>query len=163
MRLAPCHLLFQFYSRPLTPTQRERWLRRYHGLMLGAEAFEHDGCLAAALDEINVPRRALDCQLYQRSGDLFLGVPFNIASYSLLTHMMADVTGHIPGEFIHTFGDAHLYENHIEQAREQLRRTPEHPPQLALNSVGAIDDFTADHIHLTHYYPWPRIPAEVAV
>jgi thymidylate synthase len=163
MALPPCHLLFQFYSRPLTPEQRERWIRRHHGIALGGWAFEDDESLAAALDSEGVPSRALDCQLYQRSGDLFLGVPFNIASYALLTHMMAQQTGHLPGTFVHTLGDAHLYENHLDQARLQLRREPMEPPKLALDPAESIDDYTPDHIHLEGYTPWPAIKAEVAV
>lgn len=106
----------------------------------------------------------LSCQLYQRSADLFLGVPFNIASYALLLTMVAQVTGLQPGEFIHTLGDAHLYSNHLEQAKEQLSRTPNAAPKLVLNPE--IDDlfaFRFEDIHIDAYEAHPHIKAEVAV
>jgi len=107
---------------------------------------------------------ALSCQLYQRSADVFLGVPFNIASYALLTMMVAQVTGYEPGEFIHTFGDAHLYSNHFDQAREQLARTPGPLPRMKINpAVRSIFDFSYDDFELTGYHPQPHIPAPVAV
>jgi thymidylate synthase len=124
MRLAPCHVLFQFY----------------------------------------VAEGTLSCQLYQRSADVFLGVPFNIASYALLTLMVAQVTGLRPGEFIHTFGDAHLYLNHLEQATLQLSRTPRPLPVMALNSaVTRLEDFRYEDFQLSGYDPHPHIPAPVAV
>lgn len=106
----------------------------------------------------------LSCQLYQRSCDVFLGVPFNIASYSLLTLMVAQATGLAPGEFIHTLGDAHLYNNHLEQARLQLTRTPRPLPTLRINpEVQSIDDFSFDDFTLLDYDPHPHIKAAVAV
>ncbi|MGE5267214.1 MAG: thymidylate synthase [Deltaproteobacteria bacterium] len=106
----------------------------------------------------------LSCQLYQRSADVFLGVPFNIASYALLTMMMAQVTGLRPGEFVHTFGDAHLYLNHQEQADLQLSRTPRALPQMSINpQVKDIFAFRFDDFTLTGYDPHPHIPAPVAV
>ncbi len=106
----------------------------------------------------------LSCQLYQRSGDIFLGVPFNIASYALLTHMVAQVTGLGVGDFVHTLGDAHLYVNHMDQAREQLARSPGALPTLSLNpAVTDLFAFTFDDIELQGYNPMPAIKAPVAV
>jgi len=106
----------------------------------------------------------LSCQLYQRSGDIFLGVPFNIASYALLTHMVAQVTGLGVGDFVHTLGDAHLYSNHHEQAREQLARAPRPLPTLKLNpQVDDLFAFSFDDVGIIGYEPHPAIRAPVAV
>jgi thymidylate synthase len=106
----------------------------------------------------------LSCQLYQRSGDVFLGVPFNIASYALLTAMVAQVTDLQLGDFVHTLGDAHLYKNHIDQAREQLTREPRPLPTMSLNPARrSIDDFTMDDFTLEGYAPHPPIKAPIAV
>jgi thymidylate synthase len=106
----------------------------------------------------------LSCQLYQRSADVFLGVPFNIASYALLTMMVAQVSGHRPGDFIHTLGDAHLYMNHLEQADRQLEREPRRLPRMIINpDVRSIFDFTYGDFRVEDYDPHPHIKAEVAV
>jgi thymidylate synthase len=124
MKLAPCHVLFQFY----------------------------------------VADGKLSCQLYQRSADIFLGVPFNIASYALLTLMIAQVCDLKPGDFVHSFGDAHLYLNHLEQARGQLGREPRKLPAMKLNpSVRNIFDFKYEDFMLDNYDPHPAIKAPVAV
>ncbi|AWV88358.1 thymidylate synthase [Bradymonas sediminis] len=106
----------------------------------------------------------LSCQLYQRSADIFLGVPFNIASYALLTQMIAQVCGLEPGDFVHTLGDAHLYQNHLDQARQQLERSPYALPQLKLNpQVRDIDAFTYEDIEIVGYQSHPKISAPIAV
>ena len=117
-----------------------------------------------ALFQFYVEGGKLSCQLYQRSADVFLGVPFNIASYSLLTVMAAQVTGLDPGEFVHTFGDVHLYLNHVEQARLQLTREPRALPALNINpAVKSIFDFQYEDFSLKNYAPHPHIKAPLAV
>ena len=129
----------------------------------------------ADLDNMNLPpchaffqfyvaEGKLSLQLYQRSADTFLGVPFNIASYALLTMMMAQVTGLQPGEFIHTLGDAHIYNNHIDQVNLQLTRTPRRLPRMVINpDVKSIFDFKYSDFTLQDYDPYPHIKAEVSV
>ena len=116
------------------------------------------------LFQFHVADGALSCQLYQRSGDVFLGVPFNLASYALLTCMIAQVTGLRPGTFVHTFGDAHLYENHLAQADLQLSRIPRPLPRLVLDpTVTDLFAFEPGHISVENYDPYPGIKAPVAI
>jgi thymidylate synthase len=117
-----------------------------------------------ALFQFYVADGRLSCQLYQRSADIFLGVPFNIASYALLTHMIANVTGLRVGDFVHTLGDAHLYNNHVDQARIQLQRTPRPLPRLELTpGVRSIFDYRYEDVVVTGYDPYPSIKAPIAV
>ncbi|MGA9714755.1 MAG: thymidylate synthase [Aeromicrobium sp.] len=117
-----------------------------------------------AFFQFYVAEGRLSCQLYQRSADVFLGVPFNIASYALLTHMVAQVAGLEVGDFVHTLGDAHLYVNHLDQAREQLAREPRALPELWLDpAVSSIDDFTLDSVKVSGYDPHPLIKAPIAI
>jgi thymidylate synthase len=135
MKLMPCHCLFQFYTSLPTPLQKERGVKG-----------------------------SLSCQLYQRSADVFLGVPFNIASYALLTMMIAQVCDMEPGEFVHSFGDVHLYNNHVEQANLQLSRAPFPLPQMKINAgVKNIFDFKFEDFELINYESHPAIKAPVAV
>ena len=134
MKLMPCHCLFQFYTTPSDPLQN------------------------------GSGKRKLSCQLYQRSADVFLGVPFNIASYALLTLMIAQVCDMDPGEFVHSFGDVHLYKNHFEQAQLQLTRKPFALPKMKLNpEVKNILDFKFEDFELMNYQSHPSIKAPVAV
>ncbi len=116
------------------------------------------------LFQFHVSEGKLNCQLYQRSADTFLGVPFNIASYSLFTMMMAQVCGLKPGEFVHTFGDVHLYSNHLEQAREQISRTPGELPKMLINpDIKNLFDFAHEDFTLVNYEPQSHIKAPIAV
>ena len=117
-----------------------------------------------AFFQFYVAQNTLSCQLYQRSADVFLGVPFNIASYALLLQMVAQVTGYQVGEFVHTFGDVHLYNNHIEQAKKQLSRTPYELPLIHINpDVKSIFDFTYKDFELQNYKCHEHISAPVAI
>jgi thymidylate synthase len=114
--------------------------------------------------QVNIKHGKVCLQLYQRSADIFLGVPFNIASYALLTHVIAAVLGREAGEFIHTFGDVHIYENHFDQAKEQLSREPKALPSLSIDaSVAELDDFKAEHVTLGDYEPHASIKGELTV
>lgn len=158
--LPPCHTLFQFYVEELTLEEREEI---YDGQLLGSkdEDFRHQ-----VLDRNGVPRLGLSCQLYQRSADMFLGVPFNIASYSLLTHLVAKTVGMHPMDFVWSGGDCHIYRNHIEQVQEQLNRRFDAPaaPKLRIKTKrDRLEDYTFDDIELVDYNPMPAIKAPISV
>jgi thymidylate synthase len=143
-----------------TPYSRRLIVTAWNPGDLDAMALSPCHCLF----QFYVANGKLSCQLYQRSADIFLGVPFNIASYALLTLMVARVTELAPGEFIHTLGDAHLYSNHLDQARLQLERAPRDLPAMAIDPV--VDDifgFAYENFDLLGYDPYPHIPAQVAV
>jgi thymidylate synthase len=165
MALAPCHCLFQFYVTQEAGSGEAATGKQKREAGGGEAAPEKQKREAGSGEAATGKQKGrLSCQLYQRSGDVFLGVPFNIASYALLTMMVAQVTGHRPGEFIHTFGDAHLYRNHLEQARLQLSREPRPLPTMTLNpEVRSLFDFTYDDFVLSGYDPRPAIKAKVAV
>jgi len=142
------------------PSSRRMVVSTWNPAEIGDMALPPCHCLF----QFFVSKGRLSCQLYQRSADIFLGVPFNIASYALLTEMAAQTAGLKAGEFIHTFGDAHLYHNHFDQAREQLVRTPGLPPRLELNpDVKSLFDFTYDDIKIRDYVAQPTIKAPIAV
>jgi thymidylate synthase len=148
MALPSCHCFFQCWTRELTLPERRTLGRVSHEM----------------LDECDVPRRGLSLQLYQRSCDVFLGVPFNIASYALLTHMLAQCVGMVALDFVHVYGDVHIYNNHREQVDRQLTREPKKPPRLWLNpEIRDIDGFGIDDIRIDDYQCHSKIRAEVSV
>jgi thymidylate synthase len=163
MALPPCHAMFQFYSRELSIEEREDWFDKNvdvadYDCPISVEA-KHEYC-----DRHNVPHRALSCHLYQRSCDVGLGVPFNIVQYSILTHMIAQVTGHVATEFVWTGGDVHIYNNHIEELKKQLERKPYPSPRLVLNPiVKEIDDFNLIDFEIEEYECHPTIKMDVSV
>lgn len=161
MALAPCHCLFQFHVLPMTTDERLKYAREqghYTDPALPAWSYMDED-----MDNKGIPRYYLSCQLYQRSADVFLGVPFNIASYALLTMLVAQTCNMVPYEFVHTFGDLHLYNNHMEQAQELLsRRGGKMPTLKILNKRENLWDYTMDDLQLTGYNPLPAIPAPVA-
>ena len=166
MALAPCHYAFQCYVTKLTIAQRlQMWAPRFtQGFSTEDWAKGNDGPVGDLLDQDGIPRLGLSLMVQQRSADIFLGVPFNIASYATLTMMLAQVCDYAPMELIWTGGDCHLYLNHIEQAKLQLSREPRPLPKLIINpNVKDIDDFRFEHFTLTGYDPHPHIKADVAV
>lgn len=158
--LPPCHCLFQFHSRIMTLAERQKhWARVNEKDFSFTQNMDDD-----TLDEVNAPVYELDLQLYQRSCDIFLGVPFNIASYAMLLMMVAQVTNTKPGTFIHDYGDLHIYSNHLDQVVEQLMRTPVEYPTMKLKNRGQkIDEFLFDDFVLENYNPHKSIKASVAV
>ena len=171
-----CHALFQFNCRPLTASQRlEIWFYSEEiQEVQSVSSSATDEEIHALMNQSNIPKYYLDCQLYQRSADAVLGVPFNIASYALLTHIIAKMCNMIPGEFIHTFGDVHIYDNHWDAVEEQLSREPRELPQLLVgthSSLGDevykdIDTFAEnaypDMFVVKDYNPHPAIKAELS-
>jgi thymidylate synthase len=142
------------------PNSRRLVVSAWNPVEIGEMALPPCHCLF----QFYVAEGRLSCQLYQRSGDTFLGIPFNIASYALLTHMIAHITGLQPGEFVHTIGDAHLYLNHIDQVKLQLTRNPLPLPTLELNpAVRSIFDFTFQDIKILNYQAHPHIKGAIAV
>ena len=159
--LPPCHCLFQFHTEELTQDERFDLYRESGGNKGWVSVPEMN---EKVLNDANIPTSRLNCLLYQRSNDFFLGVPFNIASYSLLTAMIAHVTNMVSGTFTHSHGDAHLYINHLDQIKLQMSREPKSLPSLWLNpEVKSLFDFKYDDIKLLNYDPHPTIKAEVAV
>lgn len=184
--LPPCHTLFQFYAEELTLSERNDYVlsERNQDSSLTEANEEFKRFLAANVpypitgefseeltdmikdwhDKAGTPKHRLSCQLYQRSADSFLGVPFNIASYALLTMMVAQITNMVPGDYIHTFGDAHIYSNHVAQVKEQLSRLPFAAPKMLLNkSVTRLDDFKYEDFTLIGYQSHPAIKGKVAI
>ena len=158
--LPPCHCLFHFHTEELTYDERFQLYRDNGGDLIA----EPESTMVELFDVSNTPTRRLNCLLYQRSNDFFLGVPFNIASYSLLTAMIAHVTNMVPGTFTHSHGDAHVYVNHLDQIKLQMSREPKALPSLWLNpEVKSLFDFKYDDIKLLNYDPHPTIKADVAV
>lgn len=144
MKLSPCVCMLQFYVDDICDEELSVFMQQNPNRRL--------------------PLRRLSCHIYQRSADAFLGIPFNIATYALFTHMVAHVCNYMPGDLIHSFGDLHLYEDHVEKAYTQLDRAVRPAPTLTLNpDVMRIDDFTYDDIHLSGYDPHPVIKAQVSV
>lgn len=165
MKLPPCHYAFQFYSEEMTQDERIDWVRKEYNcdeetmwdIFSGRDINE-------VFDQYSVPTRYLSCVLNQRSADVFLGVPFNIAQYSILTHMIAQVVGMAAKEFVWNGGDVHIYSNHMDQVAEQLKRAPLPSPVLVLNKkVDNIDDFKYSDISIKDYESHPAIKAKVAV
>lgn len=162
MKLPPCHCLFQFYTRPMTVEQRyDEWVKS--GSRTKIPGWQDKTGMVKFFDDEGIPSRYLDCQLYQRSADFFLGVPFNIASYALLTHMIAQQVNMVAGEFVWTGGDCHIYSNHFDQVALQLSRTGFPYPQLKLNKAASIFDYKFEDIEIVGYESQPTIAAPIAV
>ena len=173
MALEPCHAFFQFYTTPMTIWERASWVKENNlvsdfvnetGVRNCVEGYNYGDDILEEMDDRGVPTHKLSLQLYQRSADTFLGVPFNIASYSLLLQMMGQCVNMVPSEFIWTGGDCHLYDNHEKQVNELMERQPKKLPTVKLNpNIKEIFDFKYDDIELVDYDPHPLIKGKVAV
>lgn len=164
MKLPPCHCLFQFYVQELTLDERIKIFCGGWDFDSARSEWKKLGIsVAEGLDAHEIPKLRLSCQLYQRSADAFLGVPFNIASYAMLTMMVAQQVNMVPGEFIHTFGDLHIYNNHIEQVKTLLARDIRPLPELRIRKRQSLFDYTPADFALMNYNPHPAISAPVAV
>lgn len=164
MALAPCHCLFQFYTQELTQNERVLLMRKKVSYAAWLETASAASSITEQLWIHEIPTRKLSCQLYQRSADAFLGVPFNIASYALLTYMMAQQCNMAVGEFIWTGGDCHIYSNHQEQVALQLSREPMTLPKLVIKRrPDSIFDYKVDDFEFEDYVHHPAIKADVAV
>lgn len=169
MALAPCHAFFQFYTHELTVDERLNWMEvnnpeLFDSALFTNDVVNNDTLMQADLDSRGVPSRSLSCQLYQRSADFFLGVPFNIASYALLVHMVAQQVNMVPGDFVWSGGDVHLYSNHLEQAKLQLTREPLPLPKLVIKrKPGSIFDYKFEDFEIVGYQSHEKISAPVAI
>jgi len=169
--LPPCHTMFQLMTTPMSIRERCEYadIKGLYIEDLEIEKYysKETEDYHKLLDRKNVPKNYLSCQMYQRSGDLFLGVPFNITSYSILTYLIARMTNTVPYEFIHTIGDAHIYSNHVDQVKEQLSRDCKKPPTLSLSKKSEqytnINSFKFEDIVINNYEHHPAIKAPVAV
>lgn len=169
MALAPCHAFFQFYTRELSIDERLDWFEKnlpdqFNDSRFSNEAVADDAVFHVEMDALEIPRRILSCQLYQRSADFFLGVPFNIASYALLVHMVAQQVNMVPGDFVWSGGDVHLYSNHLEQAKLQLTREPLPLAKLVIKrKPESILDYKFDDFEIQDYVSHDPIKAPVAI
>jgi thymidylate synthase len=163
MALEPCHAFFQFNTQPMTIWERGEWVKSTGKSEDFVDGEDYEDIIET-LDMMGVPKHKISLQLYQRSADTFLGVPFNIASYSLLLQMVAQCVNMEPNEFIWTGGDCHLYDNHEEQVLELLTREPKELPSVKLNpEIKDIFEFKFEDIELVDYNPHPLIRGKVAV
>ncbi len=167
MALAPCHCLFQFYVEDMSQQERAEWYDSFIGYL--NDDMQNEGYTPDVVDEYmdnsGVPAKKLSCQLYQRSCDVFLGLPFNIASYALLTHMIAHQLDMDVGEFVWTGGDVHLYRNHLDQAREMVSRVPKfQQPQLRIKrKPESLFDYKIEDFEIVGYDPHPPLKGDVSV
>jgi thymidylate synthase len=163
MALAPCHAFFQFYADELTTHERLTYVERHY---LASHVLKHEAQFIKELDEAGVPKYRLSCGMYQRSADIPLGVPFNIAGYGLLIHMFSHILNMIPGDFVHTLGDVHIYANQLQLTKTQLSRAPMRLPKLRIDTKGrSVTDpafFQFEDFILEDYKSHAHIPYEVS-